>query len=153
MILKTMDLTLRLRRWLVTVASASVLVAASPAWGQEALFGAAERLCAEAVETIETTVHAGRQRIVQPMAMKLVRGVTNLTLGWAELPKQVGCTWQRRGWLIGVTRGSIEGAGMSVARMLAGAYEIVTFPLPVPPRYQPMVTPDYVWQPEPSHEE
>ncbi|OLD74828.1 MAG: hypothetical protein AUG95_01395 [Nitrospirae bacterium 13_1_20CM_4_62_6] len=48
----------------------------------------------------------------------------------------------------GALRGPIDGLGMFVARTVAGAYEVLTFPIPLPPRYQPMLFPEYIWQPE-----
>lgn len=80
---------------------------------------------------------------------KMARGVTNLGLGWAEIPKQIYLVGQRGGWAAGAFRGSIDGLGMFVARTIAGMYEILTFPIPLPPHYQPLVGPEFVWQPEP----
>lgn len=81
---------------------------------------------------------------------KLVRGLANLVTGVGEIPKQVYLVGKREGWVQGTFRGPFEGLGMFIARTLAGAYEVVTFPLPVPPGYQPMLLPEYVWQPEPA---
>ena len=82
------------------------------------------------------------------IAVKLLRGVANILTGWAELPKQVHHLWVHEGWVRGVTRGPIDGLGMLFARTLAGAYETVSFPLPVPPSYRPLLEPPYVWQAE-----
>lgn len=79
---------------------------------------------------------------------KLVRGVVNLGTGWLEILKQPYVIGQRHGWLAGMLRGPIEGLGMVVARTVGGAYEILTFPVPIPPGYRPMVEPGYVWQGE-----
>lgn len=80
---------------------------------------------------------------------KLMRGMTNLITGVGEFPKQIYLVGQKEGWVQGVFRGPVEGLGMFIARTVAGAYEVVTFPLPVPPGYQPMLLPEYVWQAEP----
>ncbi|MGH7254382.1 MAG: exosortase system-associated protein, TIGR04073 family [Nitrospirales bacterium] len=82
------------------------------------------------------------------MGTKLVRGVVNVTTGWLEMPKQMYRHATLQGWTGGLLIGPFEGLGMSFVRTLAGAYEVLTFPLPVPPRYQTMVTPDYVWEPD-----
>jgi putative exosortase-associated protein (TIGR04073 family) len=82
------------------------------------------------------------------IAVKLLRGVANMLTGWAELPKQVHHLWVHEGWVSGLTRGTIDGLGMLIARTLAGAYETVSFPLPVPPSYRPLLEPPYVWQAE-----
>lgn len=80
--------------------------------------------------------------------MKLVRGVVNLGTGWTEIVKQPYLIGKQQGWLAGTFRGTIEGLGMVVARTVGGAYEILTFPFPIPPGYQPMVEPSYVWEDE-----
>jgi hypothetical protein len=41
---------------------------------------------------------------------------------------------------------------MTLARTVAGIYEIFTFPIPIPLHYQPLIQPPYVWQPELSPE-
>lgn len=91
----------------------------------------------------------GAERI----ATKFVRGVANFTTGWLEIPKQISIVSREEGWVKGAMRGSIEGLGMFLARTLAGAYEILTFPVPLPPGYQPMLQPEYVWEPEPAEVE
>jgi len=81
---------------------------------------------------------------------KFVRGVANLATGLAEFPKQIYLIGKNEGWVQGAFRGPLEGLGMFIARTLAGAYEVVTFPIPVPPGYQPMLLPEFVWEPEPT---
>lgn len=85
----------------------------------------------------------------EQIGTKFLRGVTNLVTGVAELPKQVYLVGRAEGWVKGAFRGPIEGLGMVIARTIAGAYEVLTFPLPVPPGYQPLLLPEYVWEPEP----
>ena len=108
------------------------LLCAMPAWGEEPL------------PQEEPEPFLGIQ-----IGTKMARGVTNLGLGWAEIPKQIYLVSQRGGWAAGAFRGSIDGLGMFVARTIAGMYEILTFPIPLPPHYQPLVGPEFVWQPEP----
>jgi putative exosortase-associated protein (TIGR04073 family) len=131
----------------------TLMVMSSPAWAQDGLSEGPLDVCPTPVRSTDASAENVDRGVVQPMVMKLARGLGNLTLSWAELPKQVMCVWRERGWLIGLTRGTMDGLGMSVARMMAGAYEIVTFPIPIPPSYAPMVMPEYVWNPEPSSEQ
>lgn len=88
--------------------------------------------------------------IPQQIGAKLARGVTNFCLGWTELPKQIYLVSRDEGWVAGMLRGPVDGLGWFTARTIAGMYEVFTFPLPLPPRYQPLVTPDYVWQQDTS---
>jgi putative exosortase-associated protein (TIGR04073 family) len=80
---------------------------------------------------------------------KVMRGVANFGLGWTEIPKQIYLIGRRDGWVVGALRGPIDGLGMFGARTIAGMYELLTFPLPVPSRYQPLVEPEFVWQADP----
>lgn len=86
--------------------------------------------------------------VPQRIATKFTRGAVNFTTGWMELPKQMYLVGRSEGWVTGTLRGPIDGLGMVIARTIAGAYEVMTFPLPLPPRYQPMLLPEYVWQSE-----
>ncbi|MEW6543341.1 MAG: exosortase system-associated protein, TIGR04073 family [Nitrospirota bacterium] len=83
------------------------------------------------------------------IATKLARGAANFATGWAELPKQIYVVGRNEGWLAGTLRGPVDGLGMFVARTVAGMYEVLTFPIPIPARYQPMIKPDFVWEAEP----
>lgn len=91
---------------------------------------------------------AEKSGVAERAGAKLVRGVVNVATGWAEIVKQPYRIGTQDGWLAGMLRGPIEGLGMVLARTVGGAYEILTFPFPIPPGYQPMVEPNYVWQRE-----
>ncbi len=93
---------------------------------------------------------AEEQSVPAQIGTKFVRGVTNLATGLGEFPKQIYLVGKKEGWVQGTFRGPVEGLGMFIARTLAGAYEVLSFPIPVPPGYQPMLLPEYVWQPEPT---
>jgi len=97
-----------------------------------------------------TVAQASDSSVLNQIGKKFTRGAVNFTTGWAEVPKQTYLVARRQGLPGGLVQGAIEGLGMFVARTLAGAYEILTFPLPLPAHYQPMLKPDYVWQSEPA---
>ncbi len=75
---------------------------------------------------------------------KLFRGIVNAATGWFEIPKQISLTWQESGAGPGMTWGLAKGVGWAVARSVVGAYEIITFPMPIPEGYQPILQPEYV---------
>ncbi|MBI3318743.1 MAG: exosortase system-associated protein, TIGR04073 family [Candidatus Omnitrophica bacterium] len=75
---------------------------------------------------------------------KLFRGISNAATGWMEIPKHMSLVWQKSGAGAGVSWGFVKGLGHAVARSVAGAYEIVTFPVPVPEGYKPVIEPEYV---------
>ena len=75
---------------------------------------------------------------------KLFRGIANAATGWLEIPKQISLEWQSGGAGRGATVGFAKGIGWAVARSVIGAYEIVTFPVPVPQGYRHIMDPEYV---------
>jgi putative exosortase-associated protein (TIGR04073 family) len=99
---------------------------------------------------LEPAPAAAEESVPGRIGHKLVRGVVNLGTGWLEMPKQIYRKIQEEGALRGVLLGPIEGLGMAIVRSTAGAYEIVTFPLPIPPGYEPMFQPEYIWQRDPA---
>jgi putative exosortase-associated protein (TIGR04073 family) len=112
------------------------LAAAAPAFAEEPA----------APQETPPAAEAEAPAILQQIGAKLARGVTNFCLGWTELPKRIYLVTRDEGWLTGMLRGPVDGLGWFTARTIAGMYEVFTFPLPLPPHYQPLVTPDYVWQ-------
>ena len=75
---------------------------------------------------------------------KLGRGVLNTFTGVLEIPKRIAQVWRDTDPVTGAVVGSIEGAGWAVARIATGVFDIVTFPIPVPPNYEPLMEPEYV---------
>lgn len=76
---------------------------------------------------------------------KLGRGLINLITGWVEVPKRMDETNKRSSLGPALTIGLLRGLGHGFVRTTAGAYEIVTFPFPAPPGYQPIIQPEYVF--------
>lgn len=75
---------------------------------------------------------------------KLGRGLANLVTGWVEIPKQVGLQGRETNDWDAVTKGLAKGFVHAFARTAVGAYEIVSFPFPVPEGYRPILTPEFV---------
>ena len=76
---------------------------------------------------------------------KLGRGVADITTGVLALPATMMERTNEDG-ASGIPVGFGVGLARTVARELVGVYELVTFPLPVPSNYQPVLRPDYPWQ-------
>lgn len=83
--------------------------------------------------------------IVEKMAIKLVRGVTNTFTSIVELPKQTILTGRDMG-PVGYVVGPIKGVGMTLYRGVVGMVEAVFCMVPQPGYYDPMIDPEYVWQ-------
>ena len=77
---------------------------------------------------------------------KLVRGLANVFLGWLEIPRNIHNTTQEESLLEGWTVGTGKGLGYTVLRFFVGAYEVITFPFPLPDEYVPVYKPEFVWQ-------
>jgi putative exosortase-associated protein (TIGR04073 family) len=76
---------------------------------------------------------------------KLYRGLANIVTCWGEIPKGVRDIASEDNVLSGCTFGLLKGAGMTVVRCAAGAYEVVTFPLPLPQGYGPILEPEFIF--------
>lgn len=75
---------------------------------------------------------------------KLGRGVTNTATGWLEIFKEIK-RYSEKSDMAGYITGSFKGIFKAVGRTLVGVYDMVTFPLPLPRRYEPVIEPEYVF--------
>jgi len=77
---------------------------------------------------------------------KLARGLANIFSGWAEIPKEI-YTQSKEAEMFGsvVFAGPVVGAGKALARTATGIFETVTFFLPIPEDYAPIIEPEYVF--------
>ena len=81
---------------------------------------------------------------------KMGRGVVNVLTGWLEVPKQIHLGSQEENPVMGIGRGVLKGAGLTLLRGGVGIYEALTFPLPYPKNfaspYEQMELSDYAWE-------
>ncbi|MFA5159428.1 MAG: exosortase system-associated protein, TIGR04073 family [Candidatus Omnitrophota bacterium] len=81
---------------------------------------------------------------------KLQRGFLNVALSPIEisneLSKEVRNDTIPPSWVAGLGRGSIYAVG----RALVGVYEMVTFLIPCPAQYKPVLFPEFEWEHFPS---
>jgi putative exosortase-associated protein (TIGR04073 family) len=75
---------------------------------------------------------------------KFARGFLNTVFFWAEIPKEVNRDWQNIDPLTGVFTGTGKGLYKGAQRFGAGIYEMATFPVDRPAKYQPIVYPEVV---------
>jgi len=83
--------------------------------------------------------------LVGKMGNKLKRGVVNLVTGWVEIFNQPRQVAETEGWGAGLTKGVALGVGWTVARTVVGAWDTVTFLLPIPSDYASVLDPEYVF--------
>ncbi|HTL48904.1 MAG TPA: exosortase system-associated protein, TIGR04073 family [Verrucomicrobiae bacterium] len=77
---------------------------------------------------------------------KLGRGANNILLGWAEVVYQPArMIHEGNSWPVAIFGGSLRGVFYFAARLLAGAYEVVTFPFENPGGgYWPIIEPESI---------
>jgi putative exosortase-associated protein (TIGR04073 family) len=81
---------------------------------------------------------------IDKMGEKFGRGFVNILTFWVEIPHSMAIEWNRTDPVTGVFMGGAKGVTWGAARLLAGAYEVVTFPFPTPNDYQPIMHPEYI---------
>ena len=74
---------------------------------------------------------------------KLGRGFANLLFGIVEIPNQYTKAVAEHGGAAGLTYGVPKGFVRWMGREFVGVYEIVTFPVPAPPGYKPVLKPEF----------
>ena len=83
--------------------------------------------------------------VMEKMAFKFVRGITNTVTCIVELPKQTYLTSRDRG-AVGFATGPLKGIGMTIYRAFSGVTETILFLVPQPGYYDSMINPDFVWK-------
>ena len=76
---------------------------------------------------------------------KLGRGLANTLTGWYEMPKEIMSVTETDGDLKGLFVAPFVGIWKGLVRTGAGIYEIITFLIPLPADYEPVVYPEYVF--------
>ena len=74
---------------------------------------------------------------------KLGRGFANLLFGVVEMPNQYTKASSEHGGSAGFTYGIPKGIARWFGREFVGIYEIVTFPIPFPRGYKPVMKPEF----------
>ena len=77
---------------------------------------------------------------------KLGRGVANTLTGIVEIPRQIYLISKEENALVGMTWGLVKGAAVGLLRTACGIYETITFPIPAPADYEPMIEPEFVFE-------
>ena len=78
---------------------------------------------------------------------KLGRGASNILFSPVELFMQISEVNRCDGPAAGLTYGVAKGIVMVLVRAGVGVYEVVTFPVPLPPCYRPILTePEYIFE-------
>ena len=76
---------------------------------------------------------------------KLGRGLTNIVFSPFEYFTNIQKAGDRRGLASGIFEGFLAGTYYMVGRILTGAYDVVTFPIPAPEGYEAVMKPDTVF--------
>lgn len=76
---------------------------------------------------------------------KLQRGFLNIALSPFEISHEIVNTQKYDTALPTWIAGFVKGTAKTGSRMLVGAYEIVTSPIPLPGQYAPVLQPEFPW--------
>jgi putative exosortase-associated protein (TIGR04073 family) len=88
----------------------------------------------------------GSGRCQSPME-KLGRGLANVVTSPFEFPKNIVARYcSENSPYDAVFLGAPKGIMMTVVRCVTGIYDIVTFPLPAPSGYKPVLEPEFAWE-------
>ncbi len=71
---------------------------------------------------------------------KLGRGISNCLTFPIEILNQIAKTNNNDGPVAAITYGAVKGIVMGIFRAVIGGYEVITFPLPFPEWYRPILT-------------
>lgn len=77
---------------------------------------------------------------------KLARGITNVATSWVEIPKEIGRSVEKSGDFAGLFVGPFKGIAKAIGRTVVGVYDVVTFPIPLPRQYKPVIEPEFVFE-------
>ena len=80
---------------------------------------------------------------------KLSRGLSNILGGWLEIPWNIDQRYSEQNTAASIISGVIYGSLYAVGRTALGAYETVTFFLPIPPDYVSTLPPVPYFQKSP----
>jgi len=98
-------------------------------------------LCLVLITALPALVHADAFE-------KLGRGATNTVLGWTEVFIEPGKRFDKNHnvaeGMTGVGVGIVKG----LTRTMAGVYEVISFPFPVPEDYDSIIEPEFPWKPQ-----
>lgn len=86
--------------------------------------------------------------LAQNPIRKLGRGMANILTGFLELPANVVDAAEEDGFIAAVTYGIVKGFAMSLLRTTVGVYETVTFIIPLPLGYTPILEPEFMMSEE-----
>lgn len=76
---------------------------------------------------------------------KLGRGITNILTGWFEIFKEIGLQVEESGDMAGIIVGPFKGIAKWIGRTAAGVYDVVTFLIPFPEGYEPLIEPEFIF--------
>ena len=80
-----------------------------------------------------------------PMS-KLGRGLTNIAFSPMEYPTNIQKIGDRKGFASGLFEGLLTGTYFMLGRLLTGSYDVVSFLVPIPRDYGPLMKPEYVFE-------
>ncbi len=94
--------------------------------------------------TFLSTPLVPQARAEEDMWSKLGRGISNIGTGWMEIFNQPTQMAEEKRWPIALAGGIPKGIFYFYMRTMVGVYETVTFFVPAPANYQPIMEPEFI---------
>lgn len=82
---------------------------------------------------------------IDGMLTKLGRGIADIATSPLELIRTPAIVSHRAGYLAGGSIGLAQGAWRAIQRAAVGVFEVATFYAEIPPGFQPIMKPEFVW--------
>lgn len=79
---------------------------------------------------------------------KLGRGLANIFTGVLEVPLNIVSVAEEEGFVAATTYGVVKGLALTFLRTGVGFYETVTFLIPLPFHYEPVLEPEFLMSEE-----
>jgi putative exosortase-associated protein (TIGR04073 family) len=77
---------------------------------------------------------------------KFVRGLVNIVTAPWEIPARIRKRTDGDNTVRGWSLGTVHGIGFATARVVTGAFEVLTFPMSGAQAYAPVLEPEYAWE-------
>ena len=90
----------------------------------------------------------GTSAFAQNPVRKLGRGMANILTGFFEIPVNIVDAAEEEGFVAAITYGVVKGVAMGALRSGVGIYEAVTFLVPFPWNYEPILEPEFMMSDE-----
>ncbi|MFC1703586.1 exosortase system-associated protein, TIGR04073 family [Candidatus Omnitrophota bacterium] len=92
----------------------------------------------------ESPIDEPMEKYLDNPISKLGRGLGNFAFACFEIFVQADKEWKKHKNVVAIPTGVAKGLLYFGQRTVVGAYEVLTFPIPYPNNYGPIITPEFI---------